>query len=219
MAYVEGIEVLYATNTFRIRDIVILRRAEDLFVPHRWASVRRLEIVWCMRPWGPKAPGCDDLGTFLATLREMPSMFAGLETLYISVQGGMGPRGTWPMPPMEEGVFFEEKNRRKGQAGIDTVLGPMEAMIRQLPSKVACSIAVPSSMYVLLRDEALRDGRAVERTILDQMERCWKVTEGRGYWLRLGQVDLSSGHVPMACMMGGWIDDDPTPEEDRVLFV
>jgi hypothetical protein len=217
-AYAEGVEVLYATNTFRIRDMMILGRARELFVPHRWASVRKLEIVWCMHPWGDGAPGCDDLESYLAFLKKMPSMLAGLDALYVSVQGGMGPREEWPLPPMEGVVGYKEKIRRKGQVGIDLVLEPMEAMIRQLPEKVACSIAVPSSMYVLLRDEALREGRTVERTCLGQRERCWRETEGRGYWLRLGQVDMSSGRVLIIGMTGGWMDEDPAPEEDKVLY-
>lgn len=187
-------------------------------MPHGWASVRKLEIVWCMHPWGDGALGCDDLESYLAFLEKMPSMLAGLDTLYVSAQGGMGPREEWPLPPMEGVVGYKEKIRRKGQVGIDLVLEPMKAMIRQLPEKVACAIAVPSSMYVLLRDEALREGRTVERTCLGQRERCWRETEGRGYWLGLGQVDMSDGRVPIIGMMGGWMEEDPAPEEDKVLF-
>lgn len=216
-AYAEGVEVLYATNTFRIRDVVILRRVRELFVPYRWASVRRLEVVWCVRPWGPKTPGCDDLETYQAALGEMPEVLAGLETLYVSLQGGMG-RNVWPPPPMAEGLTYEEKMARRGHRGVEDVLGPMEAMMGRLPATVACNIAVPSSMYVLLRDEAVREGRTVERACSGQMERCWKEKEGRGYWLRLGQADMVSMRVPMVCMMGGWLDDDTTPEEDKVLY-
>jgi hypothetical protein len=50
-AYVEGIDVLYGTNTMHINGAAIVNQLPKFLVPARLATIRAVELVWSLKPW------------------------------------------------------------------------------------------------------------------------------------------------------------------------
>lgn len=192
--------VLWATNTIRIEHGSILRHARRLFLPHRWAQVPRIEALETFG-YRDHVAYMDGLIPALETLRE----------LHISVQThAIRPPGTGDDP--------------KGGAMATLIL--IEGMLRKLPPTVKeCTVAVPSSVYKILRDDAARDGRAVERYSDRQRERHWRLllgapTQREGYWVQLGKVDMAA-NLLIPCFGTGsieFLDGTDVAREDLILY-
>lgn len=83
--YVEGLEVLYRTNTIHIANATLFPRLQRLLVPERLADIVSLELVWGhheLRPslWGPSRPA--QLPLYLHILSDH---LTGLRKVFISV--------------------------------------------------------------------------------------------------------------------------------------
>ncbi|KAM0276648.1 hypothetical protein ACHAQH_006509 [Verticillium albo-atrum] len=212
-------DVLWGTNTLRIEDMIILRHAQDLFLPYCWVTVPRLELQWIFsyswvwpsaHPDTEPPPPYADETSFHSLLDHLPSVLNSLQTLHISLQS----TSKWDPD-------------RPPTAVIDKVLKPVEGMLRQLPSTLLdCTVAIPSSVYRISRDEAVLAERTVEHSHKQQKERHWRELHGpadglKGYWVQLGKIDMG---LPIAwpCFGSGgnwsWRDDFDIPDEDCILY-
>lgn len=45
-SYIEGIDVLYSTNTLRLRHTMLMRKLPELLLPQRLSSVTSLDMIW-----------------------------------------------------------------------------------------------------------------------------------------------------------------------------
>ncbi|KAF0325191.1 RES domain-containing protein [Colletotrichum asianum] len=224
-AYVEGLDVLFGTNTFRIQDMVILRNAQQLFLPHRWAAIPRLEIQCFFSPYGwmlpaENTPPVNPLPLycqkepFYDLMGHLPDAFRNLQTLHLSLQSTTA-RAFSPW--------------KIAHAHLEELMKPVESMLRQLPPTVReCTVAVPSSLFWQSRDKAKEDGRTVEHFYKKQKERHWcelsSPNKGiSGYWLQLGKTDLSAETIlPNYCFGSGagrnWRDDMNVKDEDLIIY-
>jgi hypothetical protein len=204
--------VLWATNTIRIEQGSILRHAQRLFLPHRWAQVPRVEAI---ETFGYRDHVSYTDSTWrVTTVAYLDGLIPALETLrelHISVQThAIRPPGTGDDP--------------KGGAMATLLL--IEGMLRKLPPTVKeCTVAVPSSVYKILRDDAAREGRAVERYSDRQRERHWRLllgapTQREGYWVQLGKVDMAT-NLLIPCFGTGsieFLDGTDIAREDLILY-
>ncbi|KAF6824392.1 hypothetical protein CPLU01_10902 [Colletotrichum plurivorum] len=223
-AYVEGMDVLWATNTFRVQDMVILRHAQQLFLPHRWASIPRLEVQCFFSPHGWMLPVIDGESadslplystrtSFHDLMRDLPPVLRNLQTLHISLISTAGR----PFPPSD------------AVPALADLMKHVEAMLRQIPPTIVeCTVAVPGSLYRISRDETIAEGRRpVEHFCRRQRERHWREMDAPtgmdGYWMQLGKTDLSPfAVVPTACFGTGagrsWREDMDLDERDLILY-
>ncbi|OAA59922.1 hypothetical protein ISF_05933 [Cordyceps fumosorosea ARSEF 2679] len=199
-AYLEGIDILYGTNTIHTASKALILDADRLLLPQRLAAITSLQVLWdfgSRPPWAESFPSKakELIGVFEAMLRAVLSSFRGLKTLYISVQWtGREPQVTGPWWP--------------GNGPDDAVerllMRRVDAMVRQLPARVAdFALAVPSSIYVEQCQVARETpGRTVEH-VSDgaRYERFWRPVEKgnahAGYWVRLGQKDMKISEQSM----------------------
>ncbi|KAF6803419.1 hypothetical protein CMUS01_15093, partial [Colletotrichum musicola] len=222
-SYVEGMDVLWGTNTFRVQDMVILRNAQQLFLAHRWASIPRLEIQCSFSPHEWMLPAFDGepvdplpystRPSFHDLMKHLPPVLNNLRTLHLSLIS----TAARPFPSSD------------AASALVDLLKPAENMLRQLPSTIIeCTVAVPSSLYRASRDEAIAEGRrVVEHFCRRQRERHWRKLDGPtgidGYWVQLGKTDLSPfAVVPTACFGSGtgrsWREDVDLDERDLILY-
>ena len=92
--YVEGIDVLYATNTFFIESRALLDqlfcpvpRTRHLILPHRLASITSLELNWNLllgSDWVSQYGPIKDRETLETHLRHLPDVFPNLRRLLLS---------------------------------------------------------------------------------------------------------------------------------------
>ena len=83
--YIEGLEILYRTNTIHIANAALFPRLPRLLVPERLADIESLEVVWEhheLRPslWGPPRPA--QMTLYLHILSDH---LPGLRKIFISV--------------------------------------------------------------------------------------------------------------------------------------
>lgn len=191
--YLEGIDILYGTNTIHTASKALILDADRLLLPQRLAVITSLELLWDFGshpPWADSFPSKTKelMEGFESMLRAVLSSFRGLKRLYISVQW----TGRDPV------VVY---SRRMGGSSSDAVermlMQRMDRMVRQMPPRLTdFAFAIPSSIY-MEQCQAAREtpGRTVEH-VSDgaRFERFWRpVAKGvahAGYWVRLGQRDV-----------------------------
>ncbi|KAJ6789898.1 hypothetical protein PWT90_03412 [Aphanocladium album] len=199
-AYLEGIDILYGTNTIHTASKALILDADRLLLPQRLAAITSLEVLWDFGshpPWADSFPGKSRelMETFDNMLRAVLSSFRGLKTLYISAQ--------WTG---REPVMAYDTRRRLGGGGgpgSDGIVERMlmqriDRMVRQMPARVTeFTFAIPSSIYMeQCQTAAASGGGQMVEHISDgaRYERFWRpVDRGAahaGYWVRLGQRDL-----------------------------
>ncbi|TQW00918.1 hypothetical protein V2A60_001951 [Cordyceps javanica] len=210
-AYLEGINILYGTNTIHTASKALILDADRLLLPQRVAAITSLEVLWDFGshpPWADSFPSktAELMRAFESMLRAVRSTFGGLKTLYISVQ--------WT------GQDSFGVHSRMAVGGYDGVVEGMlmrrvDGMVRQLPARVAdFAFAIPSSIYgeqcQIARETP---GRMVEHVSEGaRHERFWRPVDGgiahAGYWVRLGQKDMrisEHGTLPDQLQPHEWI--------------
>lgn len=199
-SYVEGIDVLYTTNTIHTCSKALVLDADRLLLPQRVASITSLELLW---DFGPRPPWADSfpskarelLDSFEDMLRALRSSFRGLKNLYISVQWSeKEPTVIYSRHPPQGGG-----GSAAGEPAEYLLMKRVDALVQQLPARVAAfSLAIPSSIYQAQCHEAKETpGRVVEH-VSDgkRYERFWRPVGNNGggahngYWVRLGQRDI-----------------------------
>ncbi|KAF7559867.1 hypothetical protein G7046_g4279 [Stylonectria norvegica] len=201
-AYLEGIDVLFSTNTINMAHRKTIMDVRRLFLPERLALIRSVELIWGFDPFFPPH-GPNDAGLTLHTLPDfhrflnaVPSMFPNLRSLYISMWGRMIP------PDVDASVDLID-------LASAPILKAVDSMVHQLaPGVRDVTIAIPSSWYEPHRDRAYMRHNHVERVNYGQQERVWRPlreaehrrslneSEHRtGYWLCLGQIDTNGGDL------------------------
>ncbi|POR34944.1 Uncharacterized protein TPAR_04833 [Tolypocladium paradoxum] len=187
-AYVEGIDVLYATNTIHSASKELLYNIDRFLLPQRRSSINSVELMWEFD--APRLQDRDrNIPFFKEFLEVVPSMFPRVEFLHLAVQ--------WRTPcPPHGGV--PEPSEWEYETMEDIVMRPVDKMVRRLGPRVReCSVAIPSTMYAPRRRRAKEAGEVVEHACYGgQLERYWRPLGGdsehhQGYWVRHGLKDVA----------------------------
>lgn len=188
--YTDGIDILFATNTFHMDNFDLLRHLPRLILPRRLQSIKTLEISWTFRPTAtddkPMEVLWNDPTTEDSVLHEMcrmvPALFPHVSQLDIN-------------------FLYELRVRQEFQGTISAlggiehvILGPIENMIRVLgPGREVC-IAIQQSIFSDLHEKKQEIyGSELKTEIYNPyITRFWKELDpdnGLGYWICRGAPD------------------------------
>ncbi|OJJ42542.1 hypothetical protein ASPZODRAFT_29093 [Penicilliopsis zonata CBS 506.65] len=192
MAYTEGIDVLFATNTFHFSRLEILENLPGLFLRQRLARITSLEINWHSQklndrtghyvyylvwPW-QQIPVGEPYTPFHNLCRLIPDVFPHAHHLYISFQDFLlEPRGEIFETFVVESI----------------TLRPIEEMVRVLGSGRQVKVALPKEAFgiMLTRNRESHGNDLIIETDKDNRHqvRVWKALEPTGdlgYWIAPG---------------------------------
>uniref|UniRef100_A0A0B7KK20 DUF7730 domain-containing protein n=1 Tax=Bionectria ochroleuca TaxID=29856 RepID=A0A0B7KK20_BIOOC len=208
-AYKEGIEVLYSTNTIHSASKLMLLNLDKLLLPQRLSSIKSLELIWTFDPYlgdcEPTQEPCRDFRSFEKLLEALPVFFPRVQRLHVAIQGEIFPgerkaRGGWGfMKDISKAIEIVEKD----------ILTPFDEMVHRLgPGAREVTLACSAYLYARAREVALENNVAIVEQIHlgAEKERHWRAFlggKGRnnhlgGYWVQLGQRDLSPVHLHIA---------------------
>ncbi|PTB39381.1 uncharacterized protein TrAFT101_007825 [Trichoderma asperellum] len=215
-AYVEGIDILYSTNTFHTASKEMILSLKSILLPQRLSSITSVELLWDFAPFPsihPQVvkPPLSDMASFHAFLNAIPTTFPAIKRLHISLQGRL-----YPTKTVDGRTTWDNNIDRT-----DEILHPVDNFVLELaPNVQDFSLGIPSSLYIHQRDRALKNKDPVEQAHLKQNERHWRPLKGSaersGYWVWLGQKDFT---MPVICTMGeGGGLRDFVGEENWVLY-
>lgn len=180
--YVEGIDVLYSTNTFVVESQplldALLRQHENLhrclLVPERLNMIRSLELKWNFVLFAIDTTVQErDRTTFETYMRLLPRAFPNQTRLYITFGWELYRRIREPEECLDEidSVFLE------------TIAG----MVRRSTLQ-NCTIEVPFNLFMALRHRAIDAGTKVIHSPAITEVKVWhSVSEERGYWITWGE--------------------------------
>ncbi|KAI5457574.1 hypothetical protein BGZ63DRAFT_394992 [Mariannaea sp. PMI_226] len=212
MAYIEGVEVLYGTNTLHLSRPILLRRMTELFLPQRLHSIQFIELIWDVGQ--RKSPGVElevklsptrDVITEL--VRIVPNAFPNLQKAHITL-----------LNCYSIDDINEDPNPFARAAEAD-ILVPIDNMVRKLPLLRDMYVGLPESV-VQLRSVA-QDEMDFSMDIFD---RAWRSVvpasnpsfdtansinhpqpigaDTAGYWLIMAQEDIVNPMRGLGCCMG-----------------
>ncbi|KAM7206139.1 hypothetical protein V8F20_002921 [Naviculisporaceae sp. PSN 640] len=159
-AYVEGIEVLYATNTIHMASLPLILNLPKLLLPQRLAMITSLEVVWKFKaPFRSERGAASEeggaefreyllrdkiiLNKLLANINS--NAFPNLRRLNISLM--------WD--PI---VGINHNGKEAAQRVMDEIVVPLDGMLRQFPSTLQeCNVDILSSLFYTL-ESASWDG-------------------------------------------------------------
>jgi hypothetical protein len=194
--YLDGIDILYGTNTFHFSDWSLIQNLPRLLPQQHLSNVTSLQMLWKFNdddvPW----ISMDRSGSALKPLWDdptrqdnplqrlcsmIPKSFPSLRNLYISLQTSISPPGT----------AVEEVEGRAAKVE-SVILRPMEEMLRSLgpgPRK-EFSVAIQRKewMFLLLTCQKIYGSRL--RVEEDQTLGRW----GR-FWKPLASADFSNAET------------------------
>lgn len=151
-SYVEGIDVLYSTNTIHMARNPMMLHLPQLLLPQRLASISSVEMRWFLYPY-QSGSGFEEFHLLAASLLN----FTNLKSLHVSIEGKL--RSTELGFPSNEMVN-------------DVFLKPMETSIRRMPTLQRCQIELPLSLYDVkrfkIREEYVTQGYFFRK------ERIWR---------------------------------------------
>jgi hypothetical protein len=221
----EGIDVLYATNTFHTASKAMILSLPSILLPQRLASIASVELLWDFAPFPsihPEVvkPPLSDMASFRLFLDAVPATFPAARKLHISLQGRLYPTRT------VNGLTRWDSSLDR----TDEILRPVDELVARLgPHVTDFSLGIPSSLYQQQRDKALKNNDPVEQAHRGQRERHWRpLSEGgggdgdgdgdggrTGYWVWLGHKDFT---IPYMCTMGEGGYADIIGEDNWVLY-
>ncbi|KAJ4854990.1 uncharacterized protein T069G_10548 [Trichoderma breve] len=199
-AYLEGIDVLYSTNTIHTASKEMILSLTSILLPQRLSSITSVELLWDFAPFPsihPEVvkPPLSDMASFRAFLDAIPTTFPALRKVHISLQGHI-----YPTKTINGSTSWDNNIDR-----VDEILHPVDYFVLGLEPDVrrSFSLGIPSSLYRSQRDRALQNNDPVEQAHRGQYERHWRplkgTGDGEGYWVCLGNKDLT---MPFICTMG-----------------
>ncbi|KAL7793043.1 hypothetical protein V8C37DRAFT_379108 [Trichoderma ceciliae] len=214
-AYIEGVDVLYSTNTFHTASKEMILSLGSILLPARLSSITSVELLWDFAPFPsihPEVvkPPLSDMASLHSFLNAIPTTFPAIRQLHISLQGRLFPTKTI------NGSTNWDNNIDRA----DEILHPVDNFVLKLDADVRdFSLAIPSSLYMHQRDRALKNKDLVEQAHRGQHERHWRPLKGSdervGYWVWLGQKDFT---MPIICTMGEGGYKDIIGEDNWVLY-
>lgn len=220
-SYVEGIDVLYTTNTIHMASREMLLNIDRLLLPQRLSSIRSVELVWDFSPfpWDAREiKPYGDLKSWNRFLEALPAKFTNVRQFYLAVQGQVVPglrNGHGSMSHMPS----EPKHRLTEQK----IMAPLDVLVRKLGPQIEdCRIAIASGLYDVRRKHALKYGGKVEQVHLgDEVERHWRSLDENspnraGYWVYLGARMRVRQYI---CTMGEGLPEGFYPAEDEVFYM
>jgi hypothetical protein len=190
-SYVEGIDVLYSTNTIFMRGVDMVQHLPQLLLPQRLSSISSVEAVWDLETSGDSKPhniSKLDIFSFSSLLEPLPLTFPHLKTLYISLEGEIQP------PNIDHKEFFEMKEW--------VIMQPVDDLVRKLgPHLQECTIALPASLYKTMKLKATGGSLLLRDGFWDRFWRALGGTEAgsksathlQGYWVKRGSLDIYTG--------------------------
>lgn len=209
-SYADGIDVLFATNTFHLRSPDLLEHLPEMILPQRLRVIPSLEMCWLgqfdgfttLSLW--KNPTKED-SELHALCRMAKEAFPGAFHLDISLLGNIK-----PAPDSFLGPTRADTLMLTASAIESVILGPVESILRALGPGREFSITIPieawdiiSHRHRVLYGQRLRIERYGRREV-----RLWKVLDRGdelGYWIRRGGPEfILPSHV--VCYMGGGAD-------------
>lgn len=167
--YVEGIDVLYATNTIHSASKELLYNVDRFLLPQRLVRIASVQLMWEF-----DEPRLHDraqrVPTFKQFLDAVPAIFPHVQQLYLTVQ--------WRTPLPSRADVPRTTTREEFETAEDIVMRPVDRMVRRLGGHVReCSVAIPSTMYDPRQRQAKRAGQRVEQMFYgDAVERFWPAT-------------------------------------------
>lgn len=206
-AYIEGVDVLYATNRLHMAHAGIVTNLARFLVPSRLSVIREVELLWSLaidamrtdRLWTYDADefSFNGVSDGFETLAHIPLVLPNLQYLHLSFTDGAH---VWR--PRTPGRSVPE--RSEVARATERALTSIDAMVLQLPQLRQCRIALPTSMYSTAKlsekgEDITWNGaddpepEAMWRTLKPTAASAPQGAERRhieGYWIVLGQVDF-----------------------------
>ncbi|KAK4506412.1 hypothetical protein PRZ48_000142 [Zasmidium cellare] len=182
-AYIEGIDILYSTNTFHITSPHLSTRLPSYILPQRLSRIRKVDFAW---EWGRLDPQRDEY-TFerrLASLLEkLPSELPRLTSLKIALQNSL-----YPYARLHNSSTDAEWEAY-GSWIVQKVLEPLDRLVTAMPTLEVCEVYFTTSVHWNLSKELGERGARFWRGVGDGE---------RGYWVCEGRDDSPR----MVCGMG-----------------
>ncbi|KAL2133779.1 hypothetical protein VTI74DRAFT_1716 [Chaetomium olivicolor] len=208
-SYLDGIDVLYKTNTFHFSSLSLLQDLPRLLPPHRLGVITSLELLWIFdKPnilnddtinstWASAAPSTSSTSSsrssqetaFHTLCTTLPQIFPAVRRLYIALQAHIAPPHTFHAD--DDAVADVER----------VILGPVEGMFRRMGtgSDKEFSLAIQRGGWEVFADRLTEQGDGAQRVFEgfedgSYQERAWKPLDdkGNGYWLRPGWDDIGT---------------------------
>ncbi|AEO57202.1 hypothetical protein MYCTH_2303064 [Thermothelomyces thermophilus ATCC 42464] len=232
-AYIEGVDILYRTNTFHMSSLPLLLNLARLMPPRRLATITSVELLWDLfddretiktvykqaQASPSSVPPQSQPSTKFHELRQItPRIFPNARNVYVAVQA--------PIEPL----FWAERPAACLPLLERAILGPVEDMFRAMgpePEK-EFSFAIQLGGFLALarrhwRDKDVDPGvyrRAPSQCAVDESGyfvldgvsfraiRAWRPLGpgGAGYWLRPGLTDSWTAGLGMFDIWGTWDD-------------
>ncbi|KAI9147467.1 hypothetical protein HJFPF1_12488 [Paramyrothecium foliicola] len=202
-AYVEGVNVLYGTNTFHIPDYItlvnntltypvhpLIENLPKLILPKRLATITTLEIM--IQIPDEKLLNPD------AALSIIPAHFSGLKRLRVHITGDIWPRENRNRVP-------KEQIRRRAEISERELLTAVDGMYRKFGHQLDyCQVALHTSIFQPLVNVARRDGAKPGK------RESFQAYYGFGsYWRDVSDTSGSSKELPGD--RGYWVSDGRHP--------
>jgi hypothetical protein len=147
-AYVEGIDVLYGTNTMHMAGDSFADQLHKIIVPGRLASIKSVELIWRF-----EYSQRDRTEDYCQSIRRLPEIFPNLTSLHLAIQGYM-------LPPRDPAKPFTPDSLAEG--GI-VYLRAVDCIVKQFNRLVDCHVYLPSPFFELLKWKE-HGGRCAPRT-------------------------------------------------------
>ncbi|KAK8139612.1 hypothetical protein PG984_000735 [Apiospora sp. TS-2023a] len=217
-AYIEGIDILYATNQLHVGHAGIFINLPRFLTPDRLHMIRDMELSWSLclsssgadREWtvGADEDQFEDVYDRLIMLSHIPRVLPNLQYLHLSLidAGWAFPNG--PDFPLCGPELYDATERVL--RSIDTMVVMQLARLRE------CRVSLPTALYwtrVSLEKhehdiwssqattEALRLWRTIDLTAASTKPTAERRNNIEGYWITHGEFEF---HDPNILMMEAW---------------
>ena len=199
-AYVEGIDVLYGTNTLHINKTYLCRSLPDLFPSTILRKIRAVELLWALNPWDKagkedKFPPDPNMVEFEAMLDALPATLPNLKHLYLSLHGDLMPPGA-------------SINSQKLTDCTQSLLRLVDAMVSRFDKLEEGRVALPFTLLLTVNTEFARRvpmydwlfgveniPGPVWRHLPDDLVRERGGKRIKGYWVCLGKRDVGTYYI------------------------
>ncbi|KAK7952229.1 uncharacterized protein PG986_007957 [Apiospora aurea] len=206
-AYIEGIDVLYATNRLHIAHAGILINLPRLLTPDRLHMIRDVELLWslCLSPsgadreWttGVEEDRFRDVNDRLVLLSHIPRALPNLQYLHLSLTDAK-----WAWKPILDLCGQELYD------ATETILRCIDTMVLvQLVQLRECRISLPTTLYMTRKQMEKNEDIIWARKATNELEALWRTidltatstqppAERRnnieGYWILHGEQEMEN---------------------------